>query len=253
VFRGVNFASAGSGLLNTTQDEMLIVPLSEQVNQFKIVESYLTSWMGQSSVDYLLSKSIFLMSIGSNDILDYFISNNTMPEDQYIDTLMAAYATNIKVLYNMGARKFGIISVLPMGCNPAQRVLNETGGCVDVMNELALNFYTALEDLLYKLSFELQDIKYSLGNTYRMTMNVIENPSRYNFTNVDSACCGSGKLNAEGYCIGTANLCANRSEYAYFDGNHPTQLAAELAARSFYGGEVRLVSPINFGQLVSDN
>jgi phospholipase/lecithinase/hemolysin len=252
-FKGVNFASAGSGLLNTTHDEMKIVPMTEQVNSFVTVKSYLTTWMGKSTVDHLLSKTIFLVSIGSNDILDYINMKSTQPEKEFIVSLMTAYEYNIKQLYNLGARKFGMISVLPMGCNPAQRVLNETGGCLDIMNELAFDFYTALDALLIKISSELKNFKYSLGNTYHMTMNVIENPALYNFKIVDTACCGSGRFNAENYCISGATLCANRSEYAYFDGNHPTETAAELVARTLYSGELHYVSPINFSQLPADS
>jgi phospholipase/lecithinase/hemolysin len=207
--------------------------------------------MGPSTIDFLLPRSIFLVSIGTNDLADYVLSNSTVPREQFITSIMATYKSHIKALYDLGARRFGIISVLPLGCNPTNRVFNATGGCVDALNELSLNFYLALDTLLKEISLELQDFKYSLGNTYRMIMNVIENPARYNFAVVDTACCGSGRFNAEGFCIPTANLCTNRSEYAFFDGNHPTDVAAELFARALVSGEAPLVSPINFGDLVA--
>lgn len=80
------------------------------------------------------------------------------------------------MLLTLGARKFGIISVPPIGCCPSQRIYNTTGGCLEELNEHARAFYATMEALLCKLSSEYKDMKYSLGNTYEMTINVIQNP-----------------------------------------------------------------------------
>ncbi|KAM7470962.1 hypothetical protein LguiA_009145 [Lonicera macranthoides] len=253
MFRGVNFASGGSGLFDITGQSMKVVPLSEQINQFITVRSNLMARMGPSSTDYLLSKSIFCISIGSNDIFGYFLNNSTIPKEQFIGALITAYESYIKALYDLGARKFGIISVPPIGCCPSQRVFNATGGCLDVLNDFAISFHSALDTLLYNISSELHEFKYSLGNTYEMTINVIQNPAPFNFKNVETACCGSGILNGEHPCIPTANLCENRNEYLFWDLYHPTQAASKLAAVTLYGGELRFVSPINFGQLAEDS
>lgn len=79
-------------------------------------------------------------------------------------------------LYKLGARKFGIISVPPIGCCPALRIQNTTGGCLEDLNTLATEFYSTINTLLIKLSTDYSDIKYSLGNAYEMTINVIDNP-----------------------------------------------------------------------------
>ena len=70
---------------------------------------------------------------------------------------------------------------------------------------------------------------------------------------METACCGSGILNGEHPCIPTANLCENRNEYLFWDLYHPTQAGSKLAAVTLYGGELRFVSPINFGQLAEDS
>jgi phospholipase/lecithinase/hemolysin len=251
-FRGANFASGGSGLLNITSKSLKVVPMSEQVNQFLTVRRKLAGRMGESSTEYMLSKSVFIISIGSNDIIEYFDTNNPMPKEQFITALMASYESQIKALYKLGARKFGVISVLPMGCCPAERQSNATGGCREAMNVFSLRFYRELDSLLSRISPKLSGFKYSLGNTYRMVMNVIQNPSRYNMTNVESACCGSGRLNAEQYCNASSNLCENRNEYAFWDGSHPTQTASRLAARALYNSELRYATPINFRELAQN-
>jgi hypothetical protein len=252
-FTGANFASAGSGLLNTTYEEAGVVTMSEQVHQFSMVRRNLISWMGQSLTNSFISKSIFLVSMGSNDIGDYFATSNTTSEEDFIRSLMVAYENNIRILYNLGARKFGIISVLPIGCCPGQRSFNATGGCIDFMNDLSLDFYFGLENLMKNISSELKGFKYSLGNTYSMTMNVIRFPALYNITDANTACCGAGWMNAALPCTPTANLCEDRSTYAYFDGFHPTEHGSSLVARSLYtSNDPRYVTPINFGQMVAD-
>ena len=82
-------------------------------------------------------------------------------------------------MLNLGARKFGIISVPPIGCCPSQRVYNATGGCLEELNEHARAFHATMGALMEKLSCEYSDMKYSLGNTYEMTINVIENPALF--------------------------------------------------------------------------
>ena len=47
---------------------------------------------------------------------------------------------------------------------------------MEELNELAREFYSMLNTLLCELSSEYKDMKYSLGNSYEMTINVIENP-----------------------------------------------------------------------------
>lgn len=80
---------------------------------------------------------------------------------------------------NLGAKKFGIIGVAPIGCCPSQRVYNPSGGCLDKLNNLSIEFHSMLEALLSKLSGEIKEMKYSLGNAYKMTMGVISSPTLF--------------------------------------------------------------------------
>lgn len=80
-------------------------------------------------------------------------------------------------LYKLGARKFGIISVPPIGCCPAARAgSNDSSVCVEELNKLAQTFFQQTRDLLHTLSSELKGMKYSLGNAYEMTMSILEDP-----------------------------------------------------------------------------
>ncbi|KAA8546148.1 hypothetical protein F0562_020958 [Nyssa sinensis] len=253
IFKGVNLASGGSGLLDITGQTMKVVPLSEQIRQFATIYNNFTAVMGPAATENMLSKSVFCISVGSNDIFGYFLTKSSIPKEQFIATLINAYEIYIKNLFNLGARKFGIISIPPIGCCPSQRVFNATGGCLEDMNNFARAFHSALNTLLSNLSSELQGMKYSLGNAYEMTINIIENPLPFKFKDVETACCGTGRLNAEGPCNSTANLCMNRQDHLFWDLYHPTQAASKLAALTLYQGGPKFVSPINFAQLAADN
>ncbi|THG10329.1 hypothetical protein TEA_029339 [Camellia sinensis var. sinensis] len=121
----------------------------------------------------------------------------------------------LQTLYNFGAKKFGIIGVPPIGCCPAQRRYNATRGCQERLNDFARAFHFALDTLMRKISTELPKMKYSLGNTYELIINIIQNPSPFR------------RLNAEA--------------------------TSQLAAVTLYDGPPRFVTPINFRQLAKDN
>jgi hypothetical protein len=53
--------------------------------------------------------------------------------------------------------------------------LHATGGCLEELNDHARAFHAMLASLLSKLSSQYEGMKYSLGNAYEMTINVIEN------------------------------------------------------------------------------
>nr|GEY55802.1 GDSL esterase/lipase At5g55050-like [Tanacetum cinerariifolium] len=262
MFRGINFASGASGLLDVTGKDLNIVSMSAQIKQFESIMAYLK---GRDVAKNVLEKSMIAISIGSNDILGYFESRSTVNPAVFINSLMTAYESHInvriflrameilflKALYNLGARKFGIISVAPIGCCPSQRIHNTTGGCLEIENTFAQAFYSSLDALLKKLTYELSGMKYALGNSYEMTINVINHPQLFNFTTVDTACCGEGLLNGEKICTSKANLCSNRNKYLFWDLYHPTQYASELAATTLYNGGQQFVTPINFAQLAA--
>ncbi|XP_048128353.1 GDSL esterase/lipase At4g28780-like [Rhodamnia argentea] len=227
-----------------------VITLGEQIKQFSTVRDTIATIMGPTETEEFLAKSLFFISIGSNDIFLYYYSNSTVPKQEFIATLGSAYENQLKNLMGLGARKFGIISVPPIGCCPSQRVRSGTGECLEVLNELAVAFHSQLRAMLKKLSSEHESMKYSLGNAYNMTIDVNVNPLPF-FKDVKSACCGSGALNAEGICDPNARLCLKRHEYLFWDLYHPTHTASKLAAVTLFTGGPRYVTPMNFSQLVS--
>ncbi|KAL8251426.1 hypothetical protein R6Q59_035119 [Mikania micrantha] len=223
--------------------------MEDQINQFATVGANITELLGSQMVaDDLLQNSVYIISIGSNDIVEYAAGHIVQPGDpkQFMFNLTQAYAAHLRNLYKLGARKFAIVGIPPLGCCPAARVYNATGGCVEVLNESARLFYKSMQSLLTGLSLMYKGFKYSLGNTYAMTMNVIDNPRGNGFKEVKAACCGNGTA----ICEVGVNLCSNRDDFLFWDLFHPTEKASQLAALTLvYGEGPEYVTPMNFSSL----
>ncbi|XP_024185286.2 GDSL esterase/lipase At5g55050 [Rosa chinensis] len=158
-----------------------VISFGEQVQQFATVRSHISELLGASAVANI-SKSLFIISVGSNDIFEHFdynyTSNPIVIGQNYIATLISTYETHLRNLYELGARRFGIISVGAIGCCPCQRNSSRSGDCFEAMNVDAQLFYTALLRLLQKLSSECEGLMYALGDSYKMTKYIIDNPDQ---------------------------------------------------------------------------
>ena len=101
----------------------------------------------------------------------------------------------------MGARKFAITNLGLLGCVPALRALDPAGACVDGLNQLAAGFNDALRSLLAGLAPRLPGLVYSLADSYGLSRDTFVDPQASGYTDIAGACCGSGRLLAEGNCL----------------------------------------------------
>ncbi|KAM0011229.1 putative triacylglycerol lipase [Helianthus debilis subsp. tardiflorus] len=237
IFNGVNFASGGAGLGKLT------------VQQFATVQGNITALLGKSKGDCLLQKSMYIFSVGSNDIMEYSLTYpRIMTPEQFVINLTDTYAIHLKNLYSMGARKFGILSIPPIGCCPAARFASPNGTCINELNDLARACHASFESLMKNMSCTLEGFKYSLANTYNMTMSVIN--QKIGFKDVVSACCADNSPFGLSECLKGVHLCKYRDDYLFWDKFHPTQKASKLAAAVVVSSQdPAFVSPINFGSL----
>lgn len=120
------------------------------------------------------------------------------------------------------------------------------------MNRLGAGLATAFKSGLATAlaPTRLPGLKYSLVDSFAGSQANFDNPQAAGFLNADSACCGSGRLGAEGKCTRNATLCSHRDAYAFFDNVHPSQRAAELGAQAlFVDGPTQITTPISFKEL----
>ncbi|OEL18701.1 GDSL esterase/lipase [Dichanthelium oligosanthes] len=255
ITRGVSYASAGAGILDSTNAGNNI-PLSQQVRLFESTKAEMEATVGPQAVSQVLARSFFLVGAGSNDFFAFATAlakqNKTATQSDvaaFYGSLLSNYSATITELYKLGARKFGIINVGPVGCVPRVRVLNDTGACADGMNQLAGGFDGALKSFLAGLAPKLPGMAYSLADSFGLTQATFANPLALGFVSSDSACCGSGRLGAQGECTPTAMLCPNRDRYIFWDSVHPSQRSAMLGAQAYYDGPAQYTTPISFKQL----
>ncbi|CAN6680553.1 unnamed protein product [Malus baccata var. baccata] len=218
--KGVNFASEGH-----------VVAFGEQVEQFARVHDIISKLQGESGLANM-SKSLFLFSVGGNDIFEHFLFNNTTSAKVFIATLMSTYESRLR------QKKIGIISVPPVGCVPLQRNSAKDGSRSEPMNEYAKLFYKALQGMIC-----------ALADAYTLATQIIKDPKNFGFDEeATKACCGKGNFNAKYPCKPDSYLCEDRDVYLFWDQFHLTQAASLLAALALHAGG-GFVAPMTFGQL----
>ncbi|PKI33303.1 hypothetical protein CRG98_046307 [Punica granatum] len=214
---GANFASAGAGILPETNPRM--IHLKMQLSYFEEVQKKLKQQEGEQKAQELLSKAVYLFSMGGNDYMNVGMPKfgNTMPpvvltasyKKQYVTIVLSNLTSVVKKVYAMGGRKFIFQTVGPLGCMPVSRYMF-------IYILFTVMFFNAVETLGFKE-----------GRT---------------------ACCGSGNFNGQFTCgkNGTAyNLCSDPSQYVWFDAAHPTESANKHLTSLFWSGPLKVVWPYN--------
>ncbi|XP_071703853.1 GDSL esterase/lipase At5g55050-like [Rutidosis leptorrhynchoides] len=255
VVTGVNFASGAATILNPT-DELFqkSIPLTKQVGFYFLVHDELIKQMGLDGAQAHLTKSIFLIVIGSNDLFGYFnedseVSKQYTPQ-QYVDLLASTLKGLMKQMYVLGARKFVISGVGVIGCCPAQRKHNALNECNLEANYLSIRYNEGLKAMLRDLKTELSDINYSYFDTYYVMSVLIQNPLSYGITEIEAACCGLGNLKADIPCIPISTYCSNRKNHLFWDLYHPTETVSSMFAGLIYNGSQEVTTPMNVEELV---
>ncbi|KAJ9536297.1 hypothetical protein OSB04_un000528 [Centaurea solstitialis] len=279
VVTGISFASGGSGILNGTgmslsgttgtvngtDDDQLYfkyasmqmesIPLTTQVEYYSMVHDQLVQQLGSAGAKSHLSKSLFLIVIGSNDLFAYFNKESNLSKQytpqQYVNLMASTLKPLIKKMHRLGARKFAVSGVPMIGCCPIQRKLNHTD-CQVEPNYWSVKYNDALRSLLRKLKSKLPHINYSYFHLYDAMNEVIQHPQTYGFTEIKAACCGLGNLNAEFPCMKVlqSTVCSNRKNHLFWDLFHPTETASGIFADILYNGSGRFTTPMNVEQLV---
>ncbi|KAI4376473.1 hypothetical protein MLD38_014230 [Melastoma candidum] len=262
---GANFASGGAGVLPETNRGM-VIDLPTQLKDFEEVEKWLIEKVGTDKAKEVLREAVYFISIGSNDYLGGYRGNPEMRQryrpEAFIGTVVGNLTSTIQDLYEKGARKFGFLSIGPLGCLPALRAQNaatsgnNNGACLEEASSLAQAHNNALKSLLFSLSAIFRDIKYCNSDFYDWIEDKLNNPAKHGFKDGERACCGAGPFGGLYTCGGQReakeySLCkdADMEGYIWFDSFHPTERIHEEYARMFWDGPSSLVGPYTLRQL----
>ncbi|WRX14501.1 GDSL lipase/esterase - like 10 [Theobroma cacao] len=255
---GVNFASAGAGALVETH-QGFVINLNTQVSYFKDVEKLLRQELGDAEAKRLLGRALYIISIGSNDYFVRLTQNSSVlqsySEEEYVAIVIGNLTVAIKEIHKKGGRKFGFLSLGPLGCIPGMKVLvsGSTGSCVDKATTLAHLHNKALSIALQKLENRLEGFKFANHDLYTSVSERMNNPSKYGFKVGNMACCGSGPYRGQSSCGGKRQikeyqLCEKASEYLFFDSGHPTEMAHRQIAELIWHGTPNITRPYPTGR-----
>ncbi|XP_019420772.1 PREDICTED: uncharacterized protein LOC109330963 [Lupinus angustifolius] len=226
---GVSFASGGAGYDPLTSELVSVMSLSDQLNMFKEYIGKLNDAIGGKRTTTIISKSIYIVCIGSDDIANTYSQTpfrRGYDIQSYTD-LMASEASNfLQKLYGLGARKIGVFNVPVIGCVPSQRTIG--GGimraCSDFSNQVAILFNSKLSFQMESLQTKLFDAKFVYLDSYNPLLDILQNPSKYGFEEADRGCCGTGNIEVGILCNPySINTCSNSSNYIFWDSYHPTE------------------------------
>ena len=186
------FGGARTGYDNAFNDPYMFPGLQHQIAMFKSVAQL-------NGVD---KDALYILWAGANDILsgDPAVS---------IDNLKTA----IDELYDLGVENLMVVNMPDLGLTP---VAISTGN-VDLLRWVSLMFNSGLGQLLASYNKPIIQV-----DMFKMLSNVVQNPGKYDLTNVVDSC-----LNT---------MCTSANQYLFWDHIHPTtrghQIIAQYAKKS---------------------
>ncbi|KAK3156643.1 hypothetical protein QOZ80_2AG0109930 [Eleusine coracana subsp. coracana] len=245
-FTGVNYASANAGLRQSTNAQMTI-SLSNQVKNFAATRSQLEALLGgREPLNNLLSVSLFLIGVGTMDLLpccNFYLTFPLKDNKTEVQRLIELYESTLATLHGMGARKFGVINVGLLGRLPSVQMSRRSGD--PSIDRRATEFNAKLDLLLSTLTAKLNGFRYSFADFYGFTNATFANPAGFGFLNTKYACC-TDPCSPDLYVA----PCDNRSEYWFWDNWYTTEKASKLAAAAFCSGNA-FAMPVNIKGLAA--
>uniref|UniRef100_A0A7N0R835 Uncharacterized protein n=1 Tax=Kalanchoe fedtschenkoi TaxID=63787 RepID=A0A7N0R835_KALFE len=234
---GVSFASGGCGYDKLSSVLAVARTLPHQLEQFREYKSKLTSLVGDNETSHIVSRSLYMIVAGSNDIANTFFGPITIRQSQYdIDSYTDFISKSAKDfmtdLYALGARRIAIFSAPPLGCLPSQRT--KSGGterrCIESYNQASLLFNSKLSSAVSSFNNKNSDAKAVVIDIYHPLLELIQNPEKDGFEVVDKGCCGTGEVEVTFLCSKLAHVktCSDTTKYVFWDTFHPTEAAYKL-------------------------
>ncbi|XP_021731716.1 GDSL esterase/lipase EXL3-like [Chenopodium quinoa] len=232
---GVSFAFGAAGYDPTSAKLANVLTLEDQLNLFKGYIKKLKDAVGENTTSTIISESVYLVCAGSNDITNTYFS---LPFEilhydisTYTSMMLKWASSFLQQLYDLGARRIGVISAPPCGCLPSQRTLH--GGilrsCFEDENEASILFNNKLISELNYLNQKLTGSRFVYLDIYNPLLNLINNPSQSGFEVANRGCCGTGNIEVTLLCTKFAvGTCKDASKYIFWDSFHPMETAYKI-------------------------
>lgn len=251
--RGASFATAGSTII--PQQSFRSSPFSlgvqySQFQRFKPTTQFIREQGGVFATlmpkEEYFHEALYTFDIGQNDLTAGFFGNMTLQQfNATIPDIIKSFTSNIKNIYNMGARSFWIHNTGPIGCLPlilanfpsAER---DSYDCAKAYNEVAQSFNHNLKEALAQLRTELPLAAITYVDIYSAKYLLFKNPKKYGFELPHVACCGYGgtyNFSQSVGCGGTIQVngtnivvgsCERPSVRVVWDGTHYTEAANKV-------------------------
>ncbi|XP_022760105.1 GDSL esterase/lipase 7-like [Durio zibethinus] len=179
--------------------------------------------------------SLFFIHIGTNDLGIYWDleqKRKFRTAEDYALFLSEELSGRLEAIYQLGARKFLVNNVSPLGCQPFNlNTKMHNTSCVEDVNQRIAFYNGLLPNLLTKLETSLKGSTFVLCDLYKVFEDVYTQPAAYGFTNVNGSCCIDEARNGTRGCARNVAPCADRTSHVFFDPFHPTETSENLSLR----------------------
>ncbi|KAF7803245.1 GDSL esterase/lipase [Senna tora] len=267
ILKGVNYASGAAGIrFESGKQGGFVVDLGLQVKNHKVIVSEIGRRLGgDEAAEEYLKKCLYLVNIGTNDYINNYFMPLVFPTSrlyntrQYAQLLIHQYSHQIKALESVGARKFGLFGLFPLGCIPNAILTrgtapNGSSSCVQEQNRAVSIFNHNLKSLVDQLNTnntDFPDAKFTFVNTNKIFTQILHKPHSFGFKVTKGTCCKISSA-ITGLCFPLKRPCENRDEFVFWDGIHTSQALNRIIAISSYNNSIiasSITSPMDISQL----
>ncbi|EPS64557.1 hypothetical protein M569_10224, partial [Genlisea aurea] len=253
IVNGVNYASGGGGILDNSGSNLgKVYSLDDQLDNHDSIISRLNNLVGIENTTELLSESLYVSYIGSNDYINnYFIPNNTalraaISPQTFATFVTTTYYFQLLRLYDCGARKVAVFGLGLIGCIPRELYLYPpTAGeaCDDNINQAVEYFNTGVQSVVAALNI-LPGANFTYINSFAISEAPV--PAGVNAT---APCCVVST--SDGQCVEGSTPCTVRDAHIFYDDFHPVSIFAQAIAGAAYSGpSPSIASPYSISQLI---
>ncbi|KAJ4808300.1 GDSL esterase/lipase [Rhynchospora pubera] len=252
--QGVNYASAGAGVIFASGSNLgMHLSLKRQMQQVSDTYERLELGLGEVAAADLFTKSVFYISIGTNDFTHYYFRNTTNIRSLYLpwefnQLLVETIQHELKNLYNLNVRKVIIMGVAPIGCSPHYlwEYNSVYGECVEQINNMIVQLNFAMTYMVHKLNMELDGAMFTFCDAFEGSLDILKNRDRYGFVSTTDACCGMGKYGGRVMCLFPEMACRNATNHVWWDQYHPTDAVNRILADNVWSGKhAEMCYPMN--------